>query len=67
MWSRFGEVGANFSLQLSKHSQFSKIKNRNVMAKNQCEKHERMSLVGDSPETLCYVLEEVILSTVWVR
>ena len=32
----FGEVGANFS---------AKMKNKKVIAENQCEKHKKMSLV----------------------
>ena len=39
-----GEVGANFSLQLSSRTQFTKIKNKKVIAENQCEKHKKSSL-----------------------
>ena len=35
----FGEIGANFSSQLSSLTQFAKISNTKVIAKNQCEKH----------------------------
>ena len=41
-----GEVGANFSLQLSSRTQFTKINNKKVIAENQCEKHKKSSLVG---------------------
>ena len=35
----FGEIGANFSLQLSSRIQFDKINKKKVIAENQCEKH----------------------------
>ena len=35
-----GEIGANFSLQLSSRTQFAKISNKKVIAENQCEKHK---------------------------
>ena len=35
------EVGANFSLQLPSQTQFTKINNKKVIAKNQCEKHKK--------------------------
>ena len=41
-----GEIGANFSLQLSSWTQFAKISNKKVIAENQCEKHEKQSLIG---------------------
>ena len=34
----FGEIGDNFSLQLSSRPQFAKISNKKVIAENQCEK-----------------------------
>ena len=37
----FGEIGANFSQQLSSQTQFAKISNEEVIAKNQCEKHKK--------------------------
>ena len=40
-----GEIGANFSLQLSSRTQFAKINNKKVIAENQCEKHKKSSLV----------------------
>ena len=40
-----GEIGANFSLQLSSRTQFVKINYKKVIAKNQCEKHKKSSLV----------------------
>ena len=39
-----GEIGANFSLQLSSITQFTKINNKKVIAENQCEKHKKSSL-----------------------
>ena len=39
-----GEVGANFSLQLSSRTQFTKINNKKVITENQCEKHKKSSL-----------------------
>ena len=44
MLESLGEVGANFSLQLSLRTQFTKINNKKVIAKNQCEKHKKSSL-----------------------
>ena len=35
-----GEIGANFSLQLSSQTQFAKISNKKVIAENQFEKHK---------------------------
>ena len=34
---------ANFSLQLSSRTQFTKINNKKVIAENQCEKHKKKS------------------------
>ena len=45
MLEPFGEVGANFSLQLSSRTQFTKINNKQVTAENQCEKLKKSSLV----------------------
>ena len=39
-----GEVDANFSLQLSSRTQFAKIKNKEFIVENQCEKHKKSSL-----------------------
>ena len=44
MLEPIGEIGANFSLQLSSRTEFAKIKNKKVIAENQCEKHKRSSL-----------------------
>ena len=44
MLEPLGEVGANFSLQLSSRTQFTKINNKKVIAENQCEKHKKSSL-----------------------
>ena len=40
----FGEIGANFSLQLSSRKRFDKINKKKVIAENQCEKHKKSSL-----------------------
>ena len=45
MLEPIGEVGANFSLQLSTRRQFTKVNNKKVIAENQCEKHKKSSLV----------------------
>ena len=42
----FGEIGANFSLQLSSQTRFDKINTKKVIAENQCEKHKKSSLVN---------------------
>ena len=44
----FGEIGANFSLQLSSRTEFAKIQNKKVIAENQCEKHKKSSLDNKS-------------------
>ena len=36
----FGEIGANFPIQLSSQSHFAKIENKKVIGENQCEKHK---------------------------
>ena len=41
----FGEIGANFSLQLSSRTRFDKINKKKVIAENQCEKHKKSSFV----------------------
>ena len=41
----FGEIGANFSLQLSSRTRFEKLIRKKVIAENQCEKHKKSSLV----------------------
>ena len=41
-----GEVGAKISLQLSLRTQFTKINNKKVIAENQCEKHNRITMVS---------------------
>ena len=40
----FGEIGTNFSLQLSSRTRFDKINKKKVIAENQCEKHKKSSL-----------------------
>ena len=47
MLEPLGEVGANFSLQFSSRTQFTKINNKKVIAENQCEKHKKSSLNND--------------------
>ena len=42
----FGEIGANVSLQLSSRTQFAKISNKKVIAKNQCKKHKKLEFSG---------------------
>ena len=44
MLEPLGEVGANFSLQLSSRTQLAKINIKKVIAENQCEKHKKSSL-----------------------
>ena len=39
----FGEIGANFSLQLSSRTRFDKFNKKIVIAENQCEKHKTSS------------------------
>ena len=39
-----GEIGANFSLQLSSRIHLAKINNKKGIAENQCEKHKKSSL-----------------------
>ena len=40
----FGEIGANFSLQLSSRTRFDKNNKKKVITENQCEKHKKSSL-----------------------
>ena len=54
MLEPLGEVGANFSLQLSSRTQFTKINNKKVIAENQCEKHKKSSLVVYRFTGRCY-------------
>ena len=44
MLEPIGEIGANFSLQLSSRARFDKINKKKVIAENQCEKHKKSSL-----------------------
>ena len=46
MLEPLGEVSANFSLQLSSRTQFTKINNKKVIAENQCEKHKKSSVMS---------------------
>ena len=48
MLEPLGEVGANFSRQLSSRTQFTKINNKKVIAENQCEKHKKSSLLMET-------------------
>ena len=45
----FGEIGANFSPQLSSRTQFAKISNTKVIAENQCEKHKKLEFMLGYP------------------
>ena len=58
----FGEIGANFSLQLSSRTRFDKINKKKVIAENQCEKHKKSSLVSplSSLHSSCEHLQELI-------
>ena len=38
----FGEIGANFPVQLSSRSHFAKIENKKIIAENPCEKHKKL-------------------------
>ena len=40
----FGEIGANFPVQLSWRSLFAHFETKKVIAENQCEKHKSYSL-----------------------
>ena len=50
----FGEIGANFSLQLSSLTRFDKINKKKVITKNQCEKHKKSSLVAMSEDRISH-------------
>ena len=52
MLEPFGDVGSNFSLRLLSRTQFAKIKNKKVIAENQCEKHKKSSLVLVQPRKI---------------
>ena len=54
MLEPLGEVGANFSLQLSSRTQFTKINNKKVIVENQCEKHKKSSLDFTMKMEKCY-------------
>ena len=41
----FGEIGANFSLQLSSQTRYDKINKKKVIAENQCEKHKKIEFI----------------------
>ena len=66
----FGEIGANFSLQLSSQTQFARISNKKVIAENQCEKRNRRALgpwvahlrmTDQWRGTICKILIECIM------
>ena len=46
----FGEIGANFSLQLSSQTRFAKISNKKVIADNQYEKHKKLEFSTGSTQ-----------------
>ena len=45
MLESIGEIGANFSLQLSSRTEFAKIKNKKVIAENQCENIQKIEFM----------------------
>ena len=61
MLEPLGEVGANFSLQLSSRTQVTKINNKKVIAENQCEKHKKSSLIRISMD---WVLLNLVISKI---
>ena len=44
LWNHLGEIGANFSLQLSSRTHFAKISNKKVIAENQYGKDKKLEL-----------------------
>ena len=42
----FGQIGANFSLQLSSITQFAIIKNKKVFAENICKKQKKIEFMS---------------------
>ena len=60
MLEPLGEIGANFSLQLSSRTQFTKINNKKVIAENQCEKHKKSSLsnISNTGTLSCQISHE---------
>ena len=52
----FGEIGANFSLQLSSRTRFDKIDKKKVIAENQCENHKKSSLGPYLFILICYIV-----------
>ena len=52
----FGEICANFSLQLSSRTRFGKINKKKVIAENQCKKHKKSFLVVQSEQHVIYKL-----------
>ena len=50
-----GEVGANFSLQLSSRTQFTIINDKKVIAENQCEKHKKNEFTYIPVFEICYM------------
>ena len=70
-----GEIGTNFSLQLSSRTQLAKINNKKVIGKNQCEKHKKSSLTLNEPITtkvVCFsalaeMFKKPLWQTVWTQ
>ena len=58
----FGEIGANFSLQLSSRTRFDKINKKKIIAENQCEKHKKSSLIIICMSRFIIFLFEVLSS-----
>ena len=67
MLEPLGEVGANFSLQLSSRTHFTKINNKKVIAENRCEKHKKSSLVNltSNFHVLCTNIKVIIVHSGW--
>ena len=61
-----GEVGANFSRQLSSRTQLTKINNKKVIAENQCEKHKKSSLamlLNRKEHWICFFLYSITVGS----
>ena len=61
MLKPLGEVGANFSPQLSSQTLLTKINNKKVIAENQCEKHKKSSLAHFPPVMTFFCLLSLLL------
>ena len=63
MLEPLGEFGANFFLQLSSRTQFTKINNKKVIAEYQCEKHKKIGFRSALNVYTIYNVPLVQLST----